>query len=137
MTNRTGYFAVVGIALVIASGCDPQDVERAREKAQDARDAATQAAGKAEENIEPMIDRAAGKAKALYAEGKQVGHEMKVKVKEATTQTIERAKEIAEDAKPYVDKARKATTQAAERVKSATTQAVEKVKDAVGEENAD
>ena len=114
MSGRTCLITTL-FTLILAVGCDPAQVEKAKHeaaaKAGAAKDATTQAAEDLKQTVKPYVDKGVAKAKETYQKGKQ------------------KAGELAEKTKPYLRKAKRATTQAVEDVKRATTQAIEKFRD--------
>lgn len=117
--------AAAAAAAFLASGCDPEDVDRAKReatsKAVEVREATTQKAEEIRERVEPYVDRARAAATQAY----ETGREKAGQIRAAATQ---KAEEIRERIEPYVEKAKSATTQAVEEVKEATTQTVDRLR---------
>lgn len=125
IATQAKTIAWLPIALVLMTGCDPEDVDRAKReatsKAVEVRQATTQKVEDVREKVEPYVDEAARRARQAYEAGKEKAGEIKA----AATQ---KAEEIRERVGPYVDKAKAATTQVVESVKEATTQAVDRLR---------
>ncbi len=144
MKRALGVFTI-SVAILMASGCDPATIRKAKRTT-------TQKVADARESADPIIEIVKDQAGKRFNEAKdtvkQKAGEFAEKAREAGAQVKEKAREgmevakkkgaeLAEKAKPYAEKAKTATTRALDRARRATTQAVEKVKEVVGEKHDD
>lgn len=119
---------VVCVLLVVSTGCDPEDAERARReatsRAAEVKAATTQKVDELSDRVEPYVERGKQKARQVYEGGK-------AKAEELTDAAVEKAGEIKEAVVERAGEIRAATTQKAEEIRAATTQKVEEIRERI------
>jgi hypothetical protein len=109
MRTALPYLALTA-ALLLATGCDPEDVEKTRAKAKAVATQAAESAKDVADDVKPVVDKAAAVATQAI---------------DATKPALEKARTTATQAAGAVAAAAKT---AAREVKNAATQAAEKVR---------
>jgi len=109
MRSISLYLGLTAV-IVLAAGCDPEDVEKTRAKAKAVATQAAETAHRVSEDVQPVVDAAAAVATQAIDAAKPA-------LQRAKATATQAAKDVAEAAKTAAKGVKSAATQAAEKVR--------------------